>query len=411
MNLKELGINWVSRFVYDILKSVTSELREWNRIFDLGYEELHDFENQRRPFEDEKIYIQALRAYYQRDLNALRELIAHAESRTGADWSELLLALKLRLSLLEMTAPPLPQTVSGPWSGEIAFLQARTHELRGELPQAVQQYQIALKAFQTGKSPRKAIKSAFNAIVLELAQVHTPGRTLVEFQKLVAVAEHVSEFGVMIQAAQNLAWELERIGARKLGIRLLQNILARVSDRLGNYDRISAHALLYDFLLQEGRTSEAEYEEELVLAAPFAEIHGALAASKRAWINRELPIGEQLEKLNTTWRARWGLRARETTPQELAEVEQRTIEVLLQGPLHRDAFIEAIFRSGLPVDVELARFKRHLTRLRTKTPNLIAFKDNLYQIVPNPHLHTQLSYLLLTFSDTVTSRIDSDRQS
>jgi hypothetical protein len=271
--------------------------------------------------------------------------------------------------------------------------------MRGELPQAVQEYQTALEELQAGGSPRKAIKSAFNAIILELAQVATPGRTLVEFQQLVAIAERAGEFGVMIQSAQNLAWELERVGARKLGIRLLQQALAQVSDRLGNYDRMSAHALLYDFLLQEGRGSEAEYEQEVVLASPFPEMHRAISLSERVWSSSGALADrfprDLLDALNSAWRARWNVRLREGAPaQELAEIEQHTLEVLLRGPLSRDAFIEAIFRSGLPVDVELARFKRHLSRLRAKVPDLIEFENERYGIVPNPHLRTRLARLL-----------------
>ena len=376
-----------------------TETREWNRIFDLGYEELHDFETQRRPYEDEKIYIQALRAYHQRDVEMLRGLVELVEKRGDASWTELHLALKLRFSLLESSPLPPSQKTSAPWSGEIAFLRARGHEIRGELPEAVQEYQTALEALQAGGSTRKAIKSAFNAIILELAQIPAPGRTLVEFRQMVMIAERAGEFGVMIQAAQNLAWELERVGARKLGIRLLQQALTQVSDRLGNYDRISAHALLHDFLLQEGRSSEAEYERELVQAAPFPEMHRAVALSQQAW---EQPgaLGERLphnllETLNPAWRARWNVRMREPTPpQELAEIEQHTIEVLLEGSLDRDAFINAIFRSGLPVDVELSRFKRHLSRLRSKVPDLIEFVNERYGIVLNPHLRTPLTRLL-----------------
>jgi hypothetical protein len=370
--------------------------RHWNQIFDLSYEELHDFESKRRPEEDEKIYIQALRAYHQRDQDQLEKIIAFVKEKSTPHFSDLLQAIELRFALVTNRAPRTLVVPHPDWEGEIFFLLARWHDLQGEGEAAVDHYQKALLAFQANGSPKKAIKSAFNAVVIELSLQSTSQGAILEFFQMSRIAKSASEFGVMIQSSQNLAWELEQVGARKLGIQILQSSLAEISDYLASYDRISTHALLYDLLLQEGRSAEAEYERELVLASAFLEMHQAVEVSLQAWVNGNLPKQDLLSTLNSSWQARWELRLKNNRMSilELAEIEQHTLQILLLGPRTRNELIEAIFQSGLPAEVELSRFKRHLSRLRAKVPGLIEFKKNHYSISAHPKLSTRLGELL-----------------
>ncbi len=159
--------------------------------------------------------------------------------------------------------------------------------------------------------------------------------------------------------------------------------------------------LLHDFFLQEGRQSEADFEKEICLASPFNEIHRCVLLSEKVWSGKaddsikDRLGNESMTNIIPVWQSRWKMRLQEKTPPApLADIELHTLSVLLEKPRERDAFIQAIFESGLSVEVELARFKRLLARLREKLPNLIEFEEGHYRIRPNPDLRTSLVHLI-----------------
>jgi tetratricopeptide (TPR) repeat protein len=355
----------------------------WNTIYDLQLEELQELLQRVRLFPAQRIYIEALVSYSLRDLEGLRNAHQLAELLPSdlPERLDVLEALRLRIAILERS--PVRKTShrgTPEWSGEIHFLTAKHLEVIGEFKEAILHYLDAEKLFDQTQSPKKALKSAFNARVLR-GKSESAEKELHTLRSLMDRARDAGDSGVHFAAAQNLAWELGLIGAFSVATSALSEVLEFNASSESTADSIQARILLCDYLYALKLIPEAKLEKERCIAADPGAAEITLNLSERYWSLEKGKIELPSQTLPFPWNERWAQRLKvDSPPKALTPQECKIIEVLLQGPLPRDPLITALFGTQAVASVELTRFYSILKRLRKKIPGLLTFKDELYSL-------------------------------
>ena len=333
----------------------------------------------------EELYAQVLIAYHQGNLEELDRLRDKITRLDFSDRETLLALLQARRDVRAhqasvKTIAPLLQVEAPEWKGEARFIAALAHAPLKNPKQARALFLDAEHAFLQSGSPKKALKSAFNAVVAE-TQIDPESKSLVtDYSRLAKRALELQETSVAGQAFQNISRELQKLGALRVALTFIHQAIECLEPEAGSLNLFHALAHRAHVLLDSGLSEEAQLDYERCAAAEFKEIRSALAVLDVLQGKVERFPDELRTALTSTWSERLNFfEGKATPPAKIGDLENTLLAELASGPKTKEELIAVLYGTTLSEDVLENRFKNLLNRVRTRLPELIVLEDGAYR--------------------------------
>lgn len=329
-------------------------------------------------------YVSALRHYLEGDRGFLAQTLARLPEAEGdaADKEIAGMLIEARLavragevadSIVKKLEAKLPS--AGDWTGEMQFVLALCHEIRGEKRPMSARYQQASVTLADLGARRKAVKALLNHVAAESAQ-HPERHHLREYEYIYRQAKRVKNYSTAAVALLNISHEYHDIGALQLALSHVNRAIVLLDRQKQGRSYFLALAHRAHVLHDMDRKEEGMLDYEALMASAFADLKGVRETLEAAYggMRGEAPKSAMVD----AWKGRHEEFQR--MKDKLGSLEQKLLKFVADSPREKADIIEHLYGDKLSWDVLENRFNNTLSRLKKKCPGIIVWEKGKYRL-------------------------------
>ncbi len=263
------------------------------------------------------------------------------------------------------------------WKAEALFVMGFANVKRHKHVKAKILFKNAYTCLKSIGCKRKSLM-AYQNYIAAIGNIDTERNMIPEYLHFLQMP-NLSEFALpYVGALLNLAREYQKRNAFMVAMKYCEKAIAIVENQLpGNLQYWLALCLKADLLIDLNRKHEAIIQIEYILGSEHSEaVHACkMLQQKLSPSNSKSTFIEN--SLSPTWKEKINEKKSKV---KLGELEQQLVLLISDSPLDKHDLIKELYGDKGDYYSLESRFKKLISRVRKKLPNLIIFKDGKYTI-------------------------------
>lgn len=329
------------------------------------------------------LYLESKMAYLNGKTEHLKQILKCIENHPDLEDYNILVSLTfLRLEILECRKADqliikLENLVENNnlWAGEVYAVLGYYQTQNDNYVKAKILFKKSLKAFKKIKAEKAALFALQNIVIAE-SNLYDGKDLCSEYNYIISCARKAKNLDVLTSSLLALSNHLIRSGVYTVALEKVDEALEIVEEGEGAFTYYLLLAQKAYILLQLNYKNQALTLIEQLNRSNFEEMFEIQKVLLNIYQGKDFN-NISIKNLTQSWREKV---SRKNKVPKLGKVQEKFLGILLEGPKSKNDIIDLLYPEGGEYFSLENRFKNLIGKLRKKFPDLIVYKDGLYQL-------------------------------